>query len=167
MNLWNLRQHDGGERQRQYNICDHFSLQVDISLIMRCQDIVPHVVCNRYNYIKSCSLMSMHHGDVIKWKHIPRYCPIVRGIHRSPLNSPYKGQWCEALIFCLICVWINNWVNNHEASCLRCHRVHYDFTVINVFGLMPFHPDFSFYGRTTDNIRTPNVCRIWCNSTEL
>ena len=22
-----------------------------------------------------------------------RYWPFVRGIHRSPVNSPYKGQW--------------------------------------------------------------------------
>ena len=32
------------------------------------------------------------HDDVIKWKHFPRYWPFVRGIHRSPVNSPHKGQ---------------------------------------------------------------------------
>ena len=32
------------------------------------------------------------HDDVIKWKHFPRYCPFVRGIHRSPVNSHHKGQ---------------------------------------------------------------------------
>ena len=31
--------------------------------------------------------------DVIKWKHFPRYWPFVRGIQRSPVNSPHKGQW--------------------------------------------------------------------------
>ena len=51
------------------------------------------------------------HDDVIKWKHFPRYWLFVRGIHRSPVNSPHKGQWCWALIFSLICVWINGWVN--------------------------------------------------------
>ena len=30
------------------------------------------------------------HDDVIKWKHFPRYWPFVRGIHRSPVNSPHK-----------------------------------------------------------------------------
>ena len=45
------------------------------------------------------------HDDVIKWKHLPRNCPFVRGIHRSPVNSLHKGQWRGA--FCLICVWIN------------------------------------------------------------
>ena len=33
------------------------------------------------------------HDDVIKWKHFPRYWLFVRGIHRSPVNSPLKGQW--------------------------------------------------------------------------
>ena len=30
------------------------------------------------------------HDDVIKWKDFPRYWPFVRGIHRSPVNSPHK-----------------------------------------------------------------------------
>ena len=56
------------------------------------------------------------HDDVIKWKHLPRNWPFVRGIHRSPVNSPHKGQWRGALMFSLICVWINDWVNNREAA---------------------------------------------------
>ena len=39
------------------------------------------------------------HDDVIKWKHFPRYWPFVRGIHRSRVNSPFKGQWRGALMF--------------------------------------------------------------------
>ena len=53
------------------------------------------------------------HDDVIKWKHFPRYWPFVWGIHQSPVNSPHKGQWRGALMFSLICAWINVWVNNH------------------------------------------------------
>ena len=35
------------------------------------------------------------HDDVIQWKHFPHYWPFVQGIHRSPVNSPHKGQlWC-------------------------------------------------------------------------
>ena len=30
--------------------------------------------------------------DVIKWKHFSRYCPLVQGIHRSPVDSPHKGR---------------------------------------------------------------------------
>ena len=54
----------------------------------------------------------------------------VRGIHRSPVNSPHKGQWRGALIFSLICAWINGWVNNREAGDLRRLRAHYDVTVM-------------------------------------
>ena len=45
----------------------------------------------------------------------------VRGIHRSTVNSQHKGQWRGALMFSLICAWINSWVNNREAGDLRCH----------------------------------------------
>ena len=71
-----------------------------------------------------------NHDDVIKWKHFPRYWPFVRGIHRSPVNSPLKGQWRGALMFSSICAWINGWVKNREAGDLRCHRAHYDVTVM-------------------------------------
>ena len=55
------------------------------------------------------------HDDVIKWRHFPRCWPFVRGIHRSPVNSLHKGQWRGTLMFSLICVWINGWVNNRDA----------------------------------------------------
>ena len=45
-------------------------------------------------------------------------------------NSTHKGQWCGALMFSLICVWINSWVNNREAGDLRRHRAHYDVIVM-------------------------------------
>ena len=61
------------------------------------------------------------HDDVLKWKHFR-----VTGHLWSPLNSPHKGQWRGALMFSLLCAWINVWVNNGEADDLRCHRAHYD-----------------------------------------
>ena len=70
------------------------------------------------------------HDDVIKWKLFPRYWPFVRGFHRSPVNSPHKGQWRVALMFSLICVWINCWVNNRKGGDLRRYRSHYDVTVM-------------------------------------
>ena len=75
------------------------------------------------------------HDDVIKWKHFPRYWPFVRGIHRSPVNSPHKGQWRGALMFSLICVWINGWVNNREAGDLRRNQAHYDVIVMRLQSL--------------------------------
>ena len=56
---------------------------------------------------------------------------LMRGIHRSPVNSPHKGQWRGALVFYLICAArINGWVNNREAGDLRRHRGHYDVNVM-------------------------------------
>ena len=57
----------------------------------------------------------------MKWKHFPRYWPFMREIHRSAENSRNKGRWRGALMFCLICGWINGWVNNREAGDLRRH----------------------------------------------
>ena len=71
------------------------------------------------------------HEDAIKWKHFPRYWPFVRGIHRSPMNSPHKGQWRGALMFSLSCAWRNCWVNNQDACVLRRHRAHYDVIVMS------------------------------------
>ena len=72
---------------------------------------------------------------IIKWNHCPRYWPFVRGIHRSPVNSPDKGQWRGALMFSLICTRRNGWVNNREAGDLRRHRTHYDVIVMFNSGL--------------------------------
>ena len=80
-----------------------------------------------------------YHDDVIKWKHFPRYLPFVQGIHRSPVNSPHKGQWRRALMFSLICVWINGWVNKREAGDLRRHCAHYDVTVMSSVELYGTH----------------------------
>ena len=71
------------------------------------------------------------HDDVTKWKLFPRYWPFVRGIHRSPVNSPHKGQWRGALMFSLICARINGWVNNGEAGDVRRHRAHNDVNVMH------------------------------------
>ena len=84
---------------------------------------------------KSLQLI-LKHDDVIKWKHFPRYWPFVRGIHRSPVNSPHKGQWRGALMFSLICIRINGCVYNGEAGDLRRHRAHYAVTVMKM-GLAP------------------------------
>ena len=75
-------------------------------------------------------LFGNKYDDVIKWKHFPRYWPFVWGIHRWPVNSPHKGQWRGALVFSMICAWINGWVNNRGAGDLRHHRPHYDVTLM-------------------------------------
>ena len=80
-----------------------------------------------FGEVKSMSNVLIHviHDDVIKWKHFPRYWPFVRAIHRSPVNSPHKGQWRGALMFPLIYAWINGGANNCEAGDLRRHYLLY------------------------------------------
>ena len=87
---------------------------------------------NKNTSQKLCERFALCHDDVIKWKHFPRCWPFVRGIHRSPVNSPHKGQWRGALMFTLICARINGWVNNREAADLRRYRGHYDVTVMYI-----------------------------------
>ena len=66
------------------------------------------------------------HDDVIIFRVTGHLC----GEFTSPVNSPHKGQWRRTLMFSLISVWINGWVNNREAGDLTRHRGHYDVTVM-------------------------------------
>ena len=54
----------------------------------------------------------------------------------SPVNSLHKCQWRRILMFSLICAWINGWVTNCAAGDLRCHRAHYDVTVMSLVGTL-------------------------------
>ena len=55
------------------------------------------------------------HDDVIKWKHFPRYWPFVR---RIPITKDSDAE-----------LWCFHWSDRHTDD-LRCHRAHYDVTVI-------------------------------------
>ena len=104
------------------------------------------------------------HDDVIKWKPFLRYWPFVRGIPRSPVNSSHKGQWRGALMFTLICHWINCWINNHEAGDLRRYRAHYDVTVMKypccLVWLMGYHSlNWTHGGYLSE--RTNDKVKIW------
>ena len=79
-----------------------------------------------------CAAKRLSHDGVIKWKDFPRDMPLVRRIHRSPVNCSHKSQWRRGLMFSLICAWIHGWVNNREASDLRRHCAHYDVIVMLV-----------------------------------
>ena len=84
------------------------------------------------------------------WRHqveaFSCYWPFVRGINRSPVNSPHKGQWRGALMFSLIFAWINGRVNNHEAGDLGRHRAYYDVIIM-----------YAFYRWTKQSIHTTLV----------
>ena len=92
------------------------------------------------------------HDSILKWKHFLCYGPFVQGIQRSPADSPHKGQWCEALMFSLICARLNSCVHSCEAGDLRCHCAHYDVTV-NIY--------IEVYGRIYMANKNYTKCMIW------
>ena len=116
----------------------------------------------------------LEHDDDIKWKYFPRNWPFVWGIHRPLVNSPHKGQWRIALMFSLICVCINDWVNNREAGDLRRHHAHYD--VIEIYYVSKMSPiwwnhlliqaclqvDGILSHLSLSTIRSIIMVRVWC-----
>ena len=104
-----------------------------------------------------------NHDDVIKWKPFSAILAICAG------NSPFtghrwipstKGQWRGALMFSLICVWINCWVNNHEAGYLRRYLAHYDVTVMIIGFVSPVTTSYRSGRRRREAIFT-NANYLW------
>ena len=80
--------------------------------------IIRHAKCQKFLMVTSSN------GNIFRFT--GHFC----GDFTSLVNSPHKGQWRRALMFSLICAWINGWENNGEAGDLRRHRAHYDLTVM-------------------------------------
>ena len=121
--------------------------------------IINHV--KKYGCLEDPTLWVLSHDDVMKWKHFLRYWPFVRGIHRSPVNSPHKGRWRGALMFPLICARINSWVNNGEAGDLTHHRAYYDASVMQ---FMKTSSSETLPTLVTDGLRSQKVSnkQFWC-----
>ena len=111
---------------------------VEIVACKPVRNVMPCILTQKPDnvYVVICT-----HDDVIKWGHFPRYWPFVRGIPRSPVNSPHKGQWRGALMF---------WVNNRKAGDLRRNRAHYDVNVMNHFEIL----------RTSRRLYCRALCKI-------
>ena len=99
-----------------------------------CPDMTVHAILLgasfRGIWVNEIGLIYCIQDDVIKWKHFSRYWPFVRGIHRSPVNSPHKSQWRGALMYSLICAWTNGWVKNRGTGDMRRHRAYYDVFIM-------------------------------------
>ena len=109
--------------------------QQNILFIAYCLLSNLHLMYNNVETTKTCPVTCTHRFGALCswWRHqmetFPRYWPCVREIHRSPANSPHKGQWRGALIFSLIYEWTNVWVNNWNTGDLRRNRAHCYVTV--------------------------------------
>ena len=105
----------------------------------------PHNLIGNYLFIILHWLTWWRH----RMKTFPALLAIYAGNSPVPGNSRHEGQWRGALMFSLICVWINGWVNNGKAGDLRRYRAHYDVTVMNTCQISS-HPFWWFDGSTTE-----------------
>ena len=117
----------------------------------------PPISCDSY-IVARWLLMTSSNGTIF------RVTGPFAGNSPIPVNSPHNGQWGGALMFSLICAWINDSLNNREAGYLRRHRTHYDVNamcwyieykthsswqymryLLIFFSMQPSHPAFTGY----------------------
>ena len=84
--------------------------------------IVDEVGNNILNYVKPWWRYQMETFSAL--------LAICAGNSPVPGEFPPKGQWRRVLMYSLICVWINSWVNNRDDGDLRRYRAHYDVIVM-------------------------------------
>ena len=105
----------------------------------------------------SRSMMTSSNGNIFRVTgHLCGEFTGPRLIHRSPVNSPHKGQWRGALM-------LNGWANSREAGDLRRCRDHYDVIVmLTCFGWSHFCHLFhsvSLHRKCLDYHRISNIRR--------
>ena len=86
-------------------------------------------MAGRWTWNKGMWSISWWHHQMETFFALLAFCA---GNHRSPVNSPLRGQWRRALMFSLICACTNSWVNNRDAGNLRRHCAHYDVIVMMI-----------------------------------
>ena len=93
-------------------------------------------MCLKQNISEFCHKLQMNDNTLLLrqdaslyyawWRHqMETFSALLTNCARNsppPVYSPHKGQWHRALIFSLVCVWINGWVNIKSA--------HYDVIVM-------------------------------------
>ena len=105
------------------------------------------------------------YDDVIKWKHFPYYLPFVRAIHWSPMDSPHKGQWREALMF----LWSAPEQKVEQTIEMLViwdtHLAHYDVTVMDCprrsMSLLVKIYSIVNYGNHWYSILTPTMAGVY------
>ena len=103
----------------------------DINMVNR---ILMFLLMPIKSWIRFNHFFMSNHVNASWWRHqmktFSALLAFVRGIHRSPVNYPHKGQWRGNLIFSLICAWTNGWGDNRSTGDLRRHRAQYDVIVV-------------------------------------
>ena len=76
-------------------------------------------------------------------------------------ESPHKGLWRGALMFPLICIRINGWVNNREAGDLRRPHTHYDVIVMQCIEIPGLWSALCFGFQSQHHPRYMMISRWW------
>ena len=88
-------------------------------------------VSQPFFYLKTEKVSSQR---IIWWRHqmetFSVLLPTCVGNSTVPGEFPTQRPVMRSFDVFFICVWINSWVNNREASDLRVYRAHYDVTVM-------------------------------------
>ena len=86
--------------------------------------------------VPSISCICMGHDGCSWWRHQMETFPALLSLCAG--NAPVTGEFpaqrpvTRSFNVFLICLWINDWVNNREAGDLRHHCAHYEVTVMYI-----------------------------------
>ena len=103
-------------------------MKINLDWKCRLQNVVNFVSASvyqprRHNNINP--MMTSSNGNIFRVT--GPLCREFTGHRWTPL---IKASDAELWFFSSICAWINDWVNNREVGDSRCHRAHYDVTLI-------------------------------------
>ena len=119
--------------------------------LSRCRQMFKHLTWPPASTVLNTNLDTVFyrsHDDAIKWKHFPRFWPFVRKIHRSPVDSPHKGQWTRAFQNYVAKVYhvrnqsqrvkvrvrVRNFIRQHQSSSYT-HKKSISFTVKYLYSI--------------------------------
>ena len=96
----------------------------------------------------------------------------MRGIHRSPVNSPHKGQWPGALMLSLIWAWTKGSENHPDAGDLRHHHTHYEITIMSFTAFRRYNQPFRVIHDKIEQLSchtkfyNDHLVRVWMTATQ-
>ena len=100
----------------------------DVSILPWSRFAIRQVLLNTLRPMDPCQLMmTSSNGNIY---HVTG---LLSGDAPYPVDSLHKMQWRGALMFSLICAWINGLANNRDGGHLGRQRAHYDVTVMYLF----------------------------------